>query len=118
MTVGQALQRILDENEISQALLAYRTGLTTKHVNQVVKDHARLSAYVAVQMEGAFPVINAKHLLLHQLRIDLAAARAKLFEHALEQEQQAGHAEGVVPGERSDGGQRRRHQGHEDRGHE
>jgi plasmid maintenance system antidote protein VapI len=90
MTVGQALQKSLDMVGVSQAELARRSGLTTKHVNRMVKDAARVSAYVAVLIEEAVPTINAKHLLLHQLRVDLTEARearrALLIERLLQPE--------------------------------
>lgn len=70
-TVGEALQAALDKAGVSQALLAYRTGITTKHINRLVKDKARLSVEVAVQIEEAVPEISAKNLLLHQLRLEI-----------------------------------------------
>lgn len=57
-TAGQMLQDLLDKNEIPQALLAYRTGLTTKHVNFLVKGKAPLSVEVAVLIEDAFPQVK------------------------------------------------------------
>lgn len=49
--VGRILQRELDERSVSQAQLAARTGLSTKHVNLMIKGTAPLSADVAVTLE-------------------------------------------------------------------
>ena len=48
---GRILQRELDEHSISQAQLAARTGLSTKHINLVIKGTAPLSPDVAVTLE-------------------------------------------------------------------
>ena len=48
---GRMLQRELDEHSISQAQLAARTGLSTKHINLVIKGTAPLSPDVAVTLE-------------------------------------------------------------------
>lgn len=48
---GRILQRELDERSISQAQLAARTGLSTKHINLVIKGTAPLSPDVAVMLE-------------------------------------------------------------------
>jgi plasmid maintenance system antidote protein VapI len=77
-TVGQLLQETLDKNEISQALLAYRTGLSTKHVNFLVKGRSPISVEVAVLIEDAFPEVKTFPLLLAQLRQEVAGAKAKL----------------------------------------
>lgn len=48
---GRLLQRELDARGISQAQLAARTGLSTKHINLVIKGTAPLSPEVAVTLE-------------------------------------------------------------------
>ena len=48
---GRLLQRELDARTISQAQLAARTGLSTKHINLVIKGTAALSPDVAVALE-------------------------------------------------------------------
>lgn len=48
---GRMLQRELDARGISQAQLAARSGLSTKHVNLVIKGNATLSPDVAVTLE-------------------------------------------------------------------
>lgn len=48
---GRILQRELDEHSISQLQLAARTGLSTKHINLVIKGTAPLSPDVAVTLE-------------------------------------------------------------------
>ena len=82
--MGQKLQQLLDENEISQALLAYRTGLTTKHINQLVKGKAALSVEVALLIEEKFPQIDAFHLLMLQLRQDIARVKMRRKKAAAE----------------------------------
>lgn len=48
---GRILQRELDARSMSQAQLAARTGLSTKHINLVIKGTAALSPDVAVTLE-------------------------------------------------------------------
>lgn len=50
---GVVLARTLKALSISQAELARRTGLTTKHVNQVIKAGAPISPTVAVAIGEA-----------------------------------------------------------------
>lgn len=50
---GETLQEVLDERNMTQAELALRTGLSTKHVNQIVKGSAAISAETAVLLERA-----------------------------------------------------------------
>lgn len=71
------LQEILDKDEIPQALVAARTGLSAKHVNLLVKGRVPLSVEVAVLIEEAFPKIKTFPLLMAQLRQDVAGAKAR-----------------------------------------
>lgn len=53
---GRLLQRELDSRGLSQATLATRTGLSTKHVNLVIKGHAPISPDVAISLEQILDV--------------------------------------------------------------
>lgn len=70
--VGKALQDGLDAAGVSQAFLASRAGISTKHINQLVKGNARLSVDVAVRIEAAVPSISCEALLIAQVRQELA----------------------------------------------
>jgi addiction module HigA family antidote len=48
---GETLVEVLSERGMSQAELARRTGLSTKHINQIVLGAATLSAETAVKLE-------------------------------------------------------------------
>lgn len=72
---GETLRVRLEELGMSQAELARRTGLTPKHVNQVVKGVASLSADVAQRLEYATGVPT--HWWL-RLEADYRAAQARL----------------------------------------
>ena len=50
---GVYLRRMLDERGIRQAELAERTGLTPKHINQIVNETIGISADVALLLERA-----------------------------------------------------------------
>lgn len=50
---GAFLKRYMDEHGIRQAELAERTGLTSKHVNQIVKQVVGITPDVAVLLETA-----------------------------------------------------------------
>lgn len=71
-TIGDALQRALDVAEVSQALLSYRTGISTKHINQVIKGKCRLSVDMAIRIEMAVPSVSAEQLLIAQVRQEIA----------------------------------------------
>lgn len=67
---GALLKRVLDERQIRQSELAERTGLSTKHINQLIKENIGISGDIAVRLEKALGVaaefwINAdlKHSL-------------------------------------------------------
>lgn len=53
---GRVLQRELDARGVTQAQLAGRSGLSTKHVNLVVKGHASLSADMAIALEQVLDI--------------------------------------------------------------
>lgn len=50
---GETLVEVLEELGLSQAELARRTGLSTKHINQIVNDRAPISVDVAIVFERA-----------------------------------------------------------------
>jgi HTH-type transcriptional regulator/antitoxin HigA len=50
---GATLQEVLDEKGMSQIDLARRTGFSTKHVNQIVKGSAPVTAETAILLERA-----------------------------------------------------------------
>ena len=52
-TPGDTLLETLDELEMSQSKLAARTGLTLKHINQIVKGNASITASTAIAFERA-----------------------------------------------------------------
>ena len=72
---GETLRDRLDELEMSQVELARRTGLTTKHVNQVVQGVASLSADVAQRLEFVTGVPTPVWL---RLEADYRSARSRL----------------------------------------
>lgn len=76
---GRMLQRELDAQGLSQAQLAMRTGLSTKHVNLVVKGTALLSPDVAVSLEQVLGV-PAEFWLRWEAAFQAAAAREERHE--------------------------------------
>lgn len=50
---GDTLQEVLDERGMPQIDLARRTGLSAKHVNQIVKGNAAITAETAILLERA-----------------------------------------------------------------
>jgi HTH-type transcriptional regulator / antitoxin HigA len=56
MTPGEVLQQELDARDLTQAELASRTNLSAKHVNQVIKGNATLSADMALRLERALGI--------------------------------------------------------------
>jgi HTH-type transcriptional regulator/antitoxin HigA len=53
---GETLKELLEDLEMSQAELAARTGLSTKHVNQVVQGHVSLTPDMAARLEPVLGV--------------------------------------------------------------
>jgi HTH-type transcriptional regulator/antitoxin HigA len=53
---GETLRETLDALDMSQAQLAARTGLSTKHVNQIIQGHAVLTHETAIALERATAV--------------------------------------------------------------
>lgn len=73
MTAGEALLVILDSLGLTQVDLARLAGVSTKHINQVVRGNARLSAEVAVAIADAI----AEHLVALDAKTRLSEARSK-----------------------------------------
>jgi addiction module HigA family antidote len=71
---GEMLQEALDEREMSQSYLAWATGYTPKHINQICKGHVAISAPVAVALEAELE-ITAEFWLSVQMHYDLHLAR-------------------------------------------
>lgn len=73
---GETLKEYLDEEGISQADLSRRTGISTKHVNQIIQGAATLSPDTAVRLHQAtgIPAISWSQLeaawQTHQSEID------------------------------------------------
>jgi plasmid maintenance system antidote protein VapI len=86
MSAGRMLREALEAADVSQALLAYRTSISTKHINQLVQDKAPLSVAVALRIEDAVPSISAEALLVEQVRSDLARKRGRRSSRSLHRE--------------------------------
>lgn len=71
-SVGDLLRHGLYEAGVRQAWLARTTGLTPKHVNQLIMGRARLTVEVAVRIEMAVPSISAEGLLIAQVRREIS----------------------------------------------
>jgi plasmid maintenance system antidote protein VapI len=75
MTPGDYLRAALAERDMSQSYLAFATGYTLKHINQIVQGHVRLHAAVAAAIERETD-IDARTLLYLQADVDLDLARS------------------------------------------
>lgn len=71
---GEMLQEALDERGMSQSYLAWATGYTHKHINQICRGKASISAPVAVALEAELE-ITAEFWLKAQMHYDLHLAR-------------------------------------------
>jgi HTH-type transcriptional regulator/antitoxin HigA len=70
---GETIGDLLEENDMTQTELAKRLGVTLKHVNQVVKGGASISADLALGLEKVFRVPASFWLSRESLyRADLA----------------------------------------------
>jgi HTH-type transcriptional regulator/antitoxin HigA len=85
MTPGEVLQAELDARGLTQAELAGRTSVSAKHVNQVIKGNASLSADMALRLERALGIPSHVWNALeanHQDQLTRAKARESLARHA------------------------------------
>ena len=85
--VGDSIRAALDFQGMSQTTLAAATGLTTKHVNQVIRGNAPLSVDVALRFEAAIPdLLSAEDLIVAQAREQVrkakSASRCAIIKHA------------------------------------
>lgn len=71
---GETLREVLDELHMTQLELASRTGVSTKHINQVVKGLVPLSADIAQRLEN---VTGVPARLWSRLESDYRTALAK-----------------------------------------
>jgi addiction module HigA family antidote len=71
---GEILQEALDERGMSQRYLAFATGYTQKHINQIVKGHTRITVEAALRLERELD-ISARFWLHAQADYDLDIAR-------------------------------------------
>lgn len=60
---------------LSQKTVARRAGISEKHLSQIVQGAVRMSARVAVRLEGPLGV-PALDLLIAQALVDIAAVKA------------------------------------------
>ena len=78
MSAPEMLREAIELQGLGQAWLARRTGLSAKHINQVVTGKVPLSADVAVRIERFIPTLSAEDLMLEQARTQVREARVKL----------------------------------------
>lgn len=71
---GETLREALDERGMSQSYLAFATGYSLKHVNQIVRGHVRITAAMALALERELD-IGARFWLHRQADYDLDVAR-------------------------------------------
>jgi HTH-type transcriptional regulator/antitoxin HigA len=81
---GVVLRHVLEERGIRQSELAERTGLTAKHINQLVNQDIGISGDVALLLERALPGFDARFWTrtdaYHQAYLSKEKARGKLPE--------------------------------------
>lgn len=78
MKPGDLLLAALQARGMPQAWLARRTGLSTKHINWLVKGRSPFTAQVAVLIEDALPGVTAEELMVAQVRADIDRARTQV----------------------------------------
>lgn len=73
---GEAVSAALTEVGMTQAELARRTGLTTKHISQIVRGHAGIGTDAATAIEKVLDV-TARDLIVMQADYDLSNGRSR-----------------------------------------
>lgn len=79
LTIGGMMLGWLKSNGHSQVWLARQTGLSAKHVNQIVKGHVALSVPVALSLEAATGLV-AEAWILADTMARVQAERARRAE--------------------------------------
>lgn len=73
--VGSSIRAALEAEDVSQAMLAVSTGLSPKHVNQIITGRVPLSVDVAIKIENSIPSLSAEDLMVAQAREQVRQAR-------------------------------------------
>ena len=81
---GVTLEEVLEERAMSQADLARRTGLSEKHISQVINGKASLSPDMAVRLE---PVLGIRAATWNRLESGYQEARIRLRERSLSEDE-------------------------------
>lgn len=55
---GETIEELLESNNLSQADLALRTGLSKKHINQLIKGKKRITIETASKLSNVFTTLN------------------------------------------------------------
>jgi HTH-type transcriptional regulator/antitoxin HigA len=76
VTAGELLLAALKLAGMYQSQLARATGLSTKHINQLVTGKAPFSVAVALRIESALQTVSAEDLMVAQARAQVRQARA------------------------------------------
>jgi addiction module HigA family antidote len=74
---GVAISAALTEKSMTQAELARQTGLTTKHISQIVRGHAGIGTDAATAIAGVLPTVTARDLIVMQADYDLSNGRSR-----------------------------------------
>ncbi len=81
---GVTLEEVLEERAMSQADLARRTGLSEKHISQVINGKSSLSPDMAVRLE---PVLGIRAATWNRLESGYQEARLRLQERSLSEDE-------------------------------
>lgn len=73
---GETLKDVLDERDMSQSYLAFATGYSLKHINQIVNGHVRITAPMALALERELD-ISARFWMHRQADHDLFLAKGE-----------------------------------------
>ena len=73
---GETLREALEERDMSQSYLAWATGYTPKHINQIVQGRAGISAEAALRFERELD-ISARFWMHLQADYELDLARGR-----------------------------------------
>lgn len=77
MSAPDMLREAIELQGVSQAWLARQTGLSNKHVNQVIMGRVPFSVDVALRIECAMPTLSAEDLMIAQVRTQVREARMR-----------------------------------------
>ena len=81
VSTGRIIKDYLDEYNINQKILASRTGMSEKHISNVLNSNSRLTEEFALKLEKVIPNVGASYWLKYEAKYREYLARQEEFKN-------------------------------------